>query len=203
MDTYKSYTERIIQPTPIILGLKLLPFSLGMAILLKAADSKFLSGGLDKLTTKEIIVELVFGILVCSTTYDDFNEEINNGQFDKYVKKYVQELVGEINSSKEFNIFDKISQFANYLKAGTVAPLYEIKESDKNSVSSNPIEPEEAIISTLMTDCGYTRNECLQLPLTETLSAYLLHAFKQGAIDLVGKDVFALKKKMKGNHVKS
>lgn len=196
-ESYKSFTERVIQPAPVILGLRLLPFTLGMSMLLKAANSKFLTG-ISNITLKELIIELVFAILVCSTTYDEFNAEINNGDFERYVNKYITELTQEIKASNEFNIFFRVNQFCNYLKAGTTAPLYEVKESGSSDISINPIEAEEQILSTLMTDCGYTRNEVLNLPLTETLSAFLLYAYKQGTIEIVSKELFDLKQTLKG-----
>jgi hypothetical protein len=203
MEAYKSYTDRIIQPTPIILGLKLNEFTLGHAMLLKSAKSKFLCGGIKDLTIQELVVELVFALLVCSTTYDDFKEEIQSGEITENIKEYVQTLTKEIKDSESFCLFKKVSQFIQYLKGGTTAPQYQIKERDESTITDNPIEPEEAIISTLMTDCGYTRNECLELPLTETLSAYLLYAYKQGTISLLSKEFLELKERMKGNHGQS
>jgi len=198
MDTYKSYAERVIQPTPTILGLKLLNFTLGHSMLLKTAKSRFMLGGLKELDDRGIIGELIFGLLVCSTTYDSFIEEMNDGSFKEYLNKYVADLIEEIKSSSMFNLYSKINMFANYIKDGTSTPYYYTAEDAKNDVSICPVEIEQSIISTLMSECNYTRDECLNVPLTETLSAYLLYAHKQGTVNLQSKEEYELQLRLKG-----
>lgn len=202
MDTYKTYTERILTPTPTILGLRLYPFTLGHSLLLKGVNSKFINGEYNKFldvntVAKHIVAdfnlipEFVLALLICSTTYDEFKDEVNNGELGNVINI----LVADIKTAK-VNFIEKIHAFAHYLKQGTDLPLYYNCE-DKNTVKTTPIELEEAVLSTLMTNCGYTRNECLNLPMTETLSAYLLYAHSMGSIELIGKDVFDLTQKLK------
>lgn len=200
MSEYKSYTERILTPTPTILGLRLMPYTLGHSIILKSANSKFITGGLRDCENRELIAELVFALLVCSTSYDDFKQEVYQDRFSSYLTEYVNRLTAEIAGSKEFNLFEKINAFASYLRNGTSTPLYYVTE-DSNEIKNNPIEFEEAIVSTLMSECNFTRDECLNLPLVETLSAFLLYAHKQGTVELISKDVWELKERMKaGTH---
>jgi hypothetical protein len=196
MNDFKSYTDRITTPNPIILGLKLLPYTLGHSILLKSANSKFVNEGLKGCTDKEVIGELVFALLVCSTTYDEFKEEIATGKFNTNFQGYIKKLIKDVKNSKEFNLFTKIGAFASYLRSGTSTPLYYVTE-DESEIINNPIEFEEAIISTLMSECNYTRFDCLNLPLVETLSAFLIYAHKQGSIELISKEVYEIKERMK------
>ena len=194
MKTYKSYIERVATLTPSVIGYRLLPFNLGHSIALKSAKSKFLNGAYNDfcdinsiykavVTDKTLVSEFVFAVLVCSTTYDDFREEVNNGSFVNTLEEVVERL-----KEDKFDIVQEIHCFALYLQQGTDAPLYDVKKTDDNEVvADSPIDPEENILSTLMSDCGYTRNECLNLPMTETLSAYLLYAHKMGSIILRSK----------------
>lgn len=196
MDAYKSYTDRILTPLPTILGLKLVPYTLGHSILLKSASSKFAVGGFKDCSDKELISELVFALLVCSTSYDDFKQEVYQDKFTRNMRRYVAQLLSEVKASKEFNLLAKINSFASYLRNGTSTPLYYVTENGSD-ISSSAIEFEEAIISTLMAECNFTRDECLNLPLTETLSAYLLFAHKQGTVELISKEVYQIKERMK------
>lgn len=199
MDSYTTYTERVLQPAPEVLGLKLLPFTLGHSMLLKCAKSQFILGDIESLKAlpvKSMIVELVFAVLVCSTTYEDFKKEIHEGTLQTELQQYVNDLTAGVEKAKSFCLLLEVSKFINYIKSGTTAPLYRVLNDNKNNVKTNPVEPEEAVISTLMTECGYSRNECLTLPLTETLSAYILYAYKQGTIELISKEVFELEQKL-------
>ena len=220
MDSFKTYSERIISPTPAILGLKLIPYTLGHSMLLKSAKSVFVCGGMEKLDMRHLIGELVFAILVCSTTYDEFLVEMNNGEFVKYMNQYVSAINDEILKLKDkkpskkrkrftikkdvsldglnrINLLDKIAQFTQYIKDGTSPPMYYPASGDENNVSNNPVELEQSIISTLMSECNFTRSECFNLPLTETLAAYLLYAYRQGAVRLESKEVFELRQRLK------
>lgn len=217
-DSYSTYTDRVLQPTPVIMGLKLLPFTLGHSMILKRAKSEFMVGSIESLqalNNNAMILELVFAIMVCSTTYDELQTEIHNGNFNNEVKKYfkfirkqlnlpkykwqmwlrriIKKLFPFLKDKKPFFLVAEVKTFLDYIKAGTSAPSYEVNKTESD-IQTNPIEPEEAIISTLMTDCGFSRSECLNLPLSETLSAYLLYAYKQGTIDLLSKEVVELMK---------
>lgn len=210
MDTFKSYTERVvITETPTILGIKLLPFSLGHSMLLKRHGSIFISGGFEGLKNSELITELIFAALVCSVTYDDFQKEVHTGQFQNELNKYIdclnQSLGTKQNRWKRLfripikspvNIIMEVVKFTTYLIQGSEVQKYNTVEKD--TVSNNPAEFEESILNTLMTECNWTRNDVLNLPYTETLAAYMLFAHKQGVINLVSKEEWELKQRMKG-----
>lgn len=198
MDKYTSFADRIFSPTPEILGLKLLPFTLGHSILLKSANSKFVVGGLKDCTLQETITELVFAILVCSVSYQEFKDEVQSGTLPLFLKQYAEDLLKQVKKVKEFNIFDKVNSFVLYLQRGTSTALFYNKESNDDVSKPNPIELEESIIATLMSECNFTRDECLNLPLTETLASFLIYAHKQGAIELISKQEFELTQKLKG-----
>jgi hypothetical protein len=203
--TFKSFTDRVATITPTVLCYRLLPFSLGHSLNLKAVKSKFITGEYNSfcdinhiaeklITDKDLIAEFVVALLVCSNTYDDFKEEIGNG----LIVNTIKELVKDIENNK-YNLLFSIHTFANYLKDGTNAPLYELTGDSQNNITSTPVDTEEAIVSTLMENTNYTRNECWNLPLTETLSAYLLYAHKVGSVELISKEICDLKASMKGN----
>jgi len=203
MTQYKTYTDRVLTLTPTVLAYRLKQFCLGHSMLLRAANSKFIDGTYNGfldvnniykafIVDKELLPEFVFAVLVCSTTYKDFQEEIANGDFVTILQDTIKDLDTK-------TIVEQIHTFAHYLKNGTNAPEYMICDNKKDdSVKGNVVSFEENILSTLMSDCGYTRDECINLPLTETLSAYLLYAHRMGSIELTSKEVFDMMNKAKG-----
>jgi len=222
MDTFKSYTERVITIPPVIGGYRLKPFSLGHTMLLKSVNSKFLSddyAGLCNINTVfeflvcdlTLIGEFALAILICSTTFEDFMEEVNNGEFGNALEQIRTEILGNpavvdakgaiIEKAVEpmSDLPYQIHRFAHYLKQGTVTPKYNIRKSD--SITTSPIEPEVIIQSKLMSEFGWTMEQTYNRPFTQAISSYFLYLHENSEdFKLESKEVFELKQKLKMEH---
>ena len=224
--TYKTYTERVSTITPTVLGYRLLPYSLGMSINLKAANSKFINGQYNGFLDinniyralycdyMTVMGEFIFAILVCSTTYDEFKEECGSGNifkardelFENVSSKYKTQLFNsgsvdntETKKDNRINVLYEIHKFAHYIhNATTDLPAYNIKETSKSEIESCPFEFEESVIDTLICNTTMTLNECLNRSITETVPVYLMQAHKNQHIEIVGKDLIEQMKAMKG-----
>jgi len=203
MNTYKDYTKQVLQLTTPVMGLRLYPFSLGHAMILKKEDSMFMRDKIDEtLTDRDLIAELVFAVLVCSTTYDEFMEETRSGELQKNLVEYVNKTVEEIEATELFSLQIEIQLFVQYIKNGTTPPYYyEVCNNSGADISVNPIAVEHSIKSILMTECNYTREECLNLPYNETLADFILYAHKQGTLNIISKEECELMEKLKGKNV--
>jgi hypothetical protein len=201
MEAYIPYIERVLQPTPVVMGLRMRPLTLGHMMLLKSLGSRFATGDIRQCTFVDLIQELALAVMICSDSYDSVQEEIHAGTFQQTARKHFDQYLKQLEKAVDnhFNLMAEIRLFSAYLKKGTTGPAYNVKlsEGDAN-VSVNPVEVEETMMSTVMSDCGYTRNECLNLPLTEILSAYLLHAHKNDAIELTSKEEIEMFNELKG-----
>lgn len=201
MDSFSTYTERVLQSPPTVFGYKLLPLTLGHTMLLKAAHSHFMFGdfnSLDELKISELIIELTLAILICSSTYDEFLNEMHTGEIQSVLKEMVEHSTRLSEIADGFNVYDEKNKFIHYLKNGIIAPDYKIKGGSNSDIKQNPIEPEQAMVATLMSaDCGFSRNECYNLPLSETLSAYILYAYKNDAIEITSKELHELMERKK------
>ncbi len=143
-----------------------------------------------------LIIETVFAALVCSTTYNEFLNEVETNKFQSECNKYVKLLTKQVKKSSRFNLYDEIKKLADYITDGTQAPYFiPVNKGDKSVGKQTPIEPEQAIVSTLMSnECGWSMDECYNSPLVETLSAYLLYVHEQGGIELKTKEQYELHK---------
>jgi hypothetical protein len=202
MSNFTTYAERLTVLQPIVCGYKLNPLTIGHLILLKSANSKFVGSDYTGFTSiddvykaliidKTLIGEFAYALLVCSTTFDEFKDECNSFQFNEAFDECKLTLL-----SLGIDIAKEIHKFAHYLKAGTKMPLYYVKE-DKNSETvssstSSPITNEENIISTLMSECNYTRSECMNLPYTEIFSAFILYAHKRGVVEIMSENLYTM-----------
>ena len=197
---YTTYIDRVIQPPPVVLGLRLKPLSLGHVILLKSAKSRFITGELKDITYQQLIGELVFALMVCSVSFDEFNDEVNAGRFEDSLTEYVTRISDEVKEAKDFNLHLEVNRFVKYIKDGTDSPLH--FESNAGGTSDYPIDVEQSIIHTLMSKCNWILDDCYNRPLTETISAYLLYAHEQGAVRLISRNVADIMKQLEGLNAK-
>lgn len=219
--TYKTYCQRIIPKVPTILGMKLLPLSLGHLLILQSENSIFLNEDFSQVKSDyDLIVELVLALMVCSATYDEIQIEKHNGTFQANAKEYITKLCGDLDielnksfkadfkrilrkhkliKSKYFNLNYQIRMFLDYLRDGQYYRKFEMADSNENDVCNNPIEGEESIKDILMSETTYTRKEILELPFNEIISAYQNYSYRQGVITIQSKAEFELKQKLKGD----
>src|ERR1035437_8676367 len=105
MSDYTNYTDRVLAIMPDCIGFRLLPFSLGMSQILKASNSKFITGEYNSfldinhiaqalITDNSVISEFVYAVLVCSTTPDDFLKECSNGELRQAVTDTAERIKG-------------------------------------------------------------------------------------------------------------
>ena len=209
-DIYQSFTDVILTPTPTILGLKLHPYSLGMQIHLRNANSCFVGNNFFKLKDSQILCELILALFICSTDYDSFRVEYEQGQIPQLIADYVPSVRQAIQKQKESKdilnnddlakaIAGKVDLFIQYINKGTTTQQFVTLKKDKDGFEKpNPIDFEQIMLDALMTECKYTRQEALNLPMTETLSAFLLLGHKRECIEIESKEKWLLKRKKKG-----
>jgi hypothetical protein len=219
MKAYKPFTSLVSTITPTVLGYRLLPFSLGMSINLKEGKSKFITGEYNGLCDinkvflalkhdKTLIAEFIFAVLTCSNTYDEVKEEYANGEMVKEYQKLMKRLLkkprkGNTKNQNKLwkpNLLYEIHRFCHYIKDGTDTLAYAIKNKKETEIQSNPFEFEESVISTLLETTNYTRDECYNLPMTETQNAYLIRQHKNDVIVIIDKKTSELMELMKGGN---
>lgn len=205
-ETYKSFTDVILNQTPTILGLKLQPYSLGHQIHLKNAKSCFVGDNFFKLKDSQILCELILALLICSTDYDSFRVEYEQGKLPQMIADYIPSVNKAIRNNKELITKEKLAEaianevdiFVQYINKGTTTQNFVAPKKDDDNFKPNPIDFEQTMLDTLIVECKYSRSEALNLPMTETLSAFLLLGYKREYINIQSKEVWLLKRKMKG-----
>ncbi len=197
-----TYTQRIIPEPYTILGLSLRPFSLGHFLLLQRFNCGFVSdkptlGGID---------DLILGCCVCSMTYEEFLDAITDDKlfytkesvftkksirkeisFKKWLKKWAKSVEKDIYSSKEFNLYEKIQLFKNYINSGVKAPYYYEGERFDN-VGESGGHWTQAILLVLTGELGFTHSQALNLPMAEVFVHYFKYAENNGIITLMNEE---------------
>jgi hypothetical protein len=194
--TYTSFSKRVLTVPPAIYGYQLKPLTLGHVLILRESNNGFINGEYNAfLDPKQIvhkmcddlgvIPDFANAILICSVTHDEFLKEHASGE-------YYSELI-ELKKTFDANpqiLIPQIQQMARYFHNGTQGPAGQpkAKSGEDGNLADGVIGQEQAMLFTLMKECGYTRDECLNtVPFTETLSSYLLYCHQMDAFELLSE----------------
>src|SRR4051794_3578091 len=113
MASVERYVNATIPDPYTILGLRLRPFSLGHYFLFRRFNCAF---GSDNPEGKGGIDDLLLALCICSRTYDEFLEFIQDGsQFQKWTARWGKAVVKQIKRERDFNMFEKFLLFKRYM----------------------------------------------------------------------------------------
>lgn len=187
-----------------VLGVRLHPFSLGHYFKLKRLGCAFVS---DEVSIANL-GDLLLGISVCSMrsnpdpSRDEFWQWLNRYEPDGFFSKLgyrIRRRVAGWFGKKVFtaaerdmmalgrklgpvDLPEKCRLFADYVKAHSTAPDYwEERSSDKKTGSHWA----HCLTQTLISKCGYTMEEVLNVPMSKALSDFFQYLESEGNIRLM------------------
>lgn len=170
-----------------ILGLRLLPLSLGRYRLLKRFDSPFVQDEEKNISLQEINKELFFALAVCGLSCDEFCFLLNNGKLKKELNRWGKKLK-KIVSKKGFNIFEHIESFRNFIAKGSEIPWVPLARQDMSEISQ--AHWSSSIESVLRSRVGWTAEEINEQPLTKALADYFKFLESEGVVKLYDHEVY-------------
>jgi len=191
-----------------ILGLKLLPLSLGRYRILHRLGCAFVS---DK-ETNAGIPDLILGVSICSMRCDEFLDAFETGKYFKFLKSwgkrinarppwYLRGKYGRIISATfigrhwrknhSFNFFQKIELFKNYISEAQKQPEYVPVHYSEHVVTAHWSEATEII---LRSELGWTAEEINEAPLSKAISDCLKYLEQQGMVRIFSPEEIELGK---------
>lgn len=124
--------------------------------------------------------DLILGVLICSMTFDEFNEFLTSPKYIKSVKKW----------GKKCGIFDlpsKARLFSEYLREAQRVPKFWIETEETEQSGSHW---SQALITTLH-NAGYSRDDALSVPLGQALYDFYKYAESMRAVRLMTEEEIA------------
>lgn len=177
---FEAYAETCIPTKWTILGLTLKPLSLGHYILMKRLGCRYAS---DEDGVKIDISDLILGTLICSMSYSEFVEFMDDKDFEKEVRKWGKTFTKQVKKDKHFNIFEKFVLFKDYITDGTRMPLF--WEGENSSGKPSGSHWSLNIHNVLIGELGFSNEEALNMPLTQVFAHYLRYLESQGAVEIM------------------
>lgn len=171
------------QEPHVILGLRLLPLSLGRYRLLKRFDCPFVADETRDVGLKELTNELFFALLVCGLPCREFVELIQSPNLKRHLKKWGRKVDKIIARDKHFSILEKIEAFKKYLADGSEIPWKILFKNDNSEAS--PTHWSSSISVTLRSKLGWTDDKIEEDPLSEAMADYFKFMEGEGVVKLV------------------
>lgn len=170
-----------------ILGLRLLPLSLGRYRLLKRFNSPFVSDKEESIDLKTLTSELLLALVICGLSFSEFNKHIENGTLEKELVEWGLLLSDQIKNEKHFSILEKAEAFKHYLAEGSKIP-WEIL--NKNNEQASPTHWSQAVEVTLMSKVGWTMEQVDEEPLTRAWIYFFKYLESEGVVRLIDPDQY-------------
>jgi hypothetical protein len=183
MSIAAEFTAALPEPQ-IILGLRLLPLSLGRYQMLKRFDCPFVDDEMREVQTDSLTKELFFALLICGLPVSEFKQLLNQPKkLAKEARRFGKVSGKVIARTKGFNIFQSFEQFKRYLSSATSMPWHVSPRSrdDGESVShwSHSMEV------TLRARAGWSQNEIDEEPMSKAMTFFFKYLESEGQVDLV------------------
>lgn len=174
-----------------ILGLRLLPLSLGRYRLMSYFEVGFVEEGDAKFSMEDFIL----GLLICSMRVDEFLSWFGSKKFHSDVRKWSRKVCPLSIRSKlpfgigkrfrlkhSFLIHEKVGLFKRYLDQGSKMPEFWDESSGEGSSGGHWSHSVEVV---LRSEVGWTEEEINERPLTKALADWLKHLENHGQVRLM------------------
>jgi hypothetical protein len=189
-----DFTAAIPEPYQ-ILGLRLLPLSVGRYRLLHRFNCAFVS---EEATTATI-GDLILGILICSMRFDQFVAFYESKSFAREVRRWANRIgatppwfmrnkwvklspIGKHwRKNHSFNFVEKMQLFKNYVNEAQAIPEYAPTHPSTQNSTAHWSSSVEIV---LRSELNWQLEEINEEPLTKALSDYFKHLEFQGLVKI-------------------
>jgi len=170
-----------------ILGLPLKPLSLGHLILLHRLKSSFVCEG------KPGYEDLAIGALICSLSYEDGLQAINDPETPKFLKLLAEKITGirdwtvslGFRRPRAIDIHANVEAFSNYIREGSSIPYYSYTPGDFKDIECPSVQ---IVKVTLMRDMKFSETEILNRSWALCLWDFVTLRALKGEVQMVERD---------------
>lgn len=188
-------------PEPrVILGVRLLPLSIGRYGLLKRFGSPFVEEqGVDFADKQlaEITKELFFGLVICGLPVSEFKALLQTPRkLAREARRFGKNACNIIARTPRFSILESIKQFKAFLDEGSAMPWHPMPRTGTGNDGGESVSHwSHSIEVALRARAGWLQHEIDEEPLTKALADFFKLMESEGTVDLISLEDYAFFKK--------
>lgn len=175
-----------LPPQFTVLGVKLLPLSLGRYRLMKFAEVAFVSESESKAGMEDLFT----GVVICGMPCKEFKTLLSNGRLEKILHKWGKRLRKQIKKEKDFSILAKIGLFNRYIQEGQTLPWVPLPVQRSGEMDTTLTHWSNSVEVCLRGSLGWTEEEIDEAPLTKALADYFKVMENEGCVKLMPHELY-------------
>ena len=185
-----EFTAALPEPQT-ILGLRLLPLSLGRYRLLKRFDSPFVDEAERNVSPEELTRELFFALLVCGLPVSEFKTLLMQPKrmtkearrFGKIARKYTKQ--------KGFSVLPCFEQFKKYCSQATAMPWHPLPNSHRGNAPESVSHWSHSMEVCLRSNAGWSAQEIDEEPMAKAMTDFFKIIESEGSVRLISHEDYA------------
>ena len=181
-----EFTAALPEPQT-ILGLRLLPLSLGRYRLLKRFESPFVDESPREVSVQELTKELFFALLVCGLPVSEFKDYLMQpDKLQKQARRFGK-VAGKFTKQKGFSILPCFEQFKKYCAEATAMPWHAMPK-DRADESESISHWSHSMEICLRSNAGWTAQEIDEEPMAKAMTDFFKFLETQGVVRLISHE---------------
>ena len=184
--TSYRFSDAVLPDKFVICGVELRPFCLGHFILLEHLNNPILNQEATDIALEDGMYWFFLALLVCSFTYDDAVELLNNeDEFKRISDQFFTNLTRNLEVEADWNIFSKMQLFKNYLRYYMDMPIYTEETSADVTTPSGTDWKQNLFL--IFKKLGYKEKDILNMNMKKMFFEWCSYAEAEGAIKVMNR----------------
>ena len=184
-----EFTAALPEPQT-ILGLRLLPLSLGRYRLLKRFESPFVDESPREVSVQDLTKELFFALLVCGLPVSEFKSYLMQPKLLAKQARRFGKVAGKFTKQKGFSILPCFETFKRYCAEATAMPWHPLPNSRTNE-AENISHWSHSMEICLRSNAGWTAQEIDEEPMAKAMTDFFKYMESQGSVRLISNADYA------------
>lgn len=187
--TQVNFCDTLIVDNYSICGVNLKPFCLGHVIILEAINNPLIKEAEENVEIDDGICYFFLALLICSVTYEDGIEMLNNPTlFSKICNEFCDNVIKNMELDPTWNIHTRINMYKNYMANFLQSmPLYNETSEDSGNNNTASGGDWKSSIFIIFKKLGYSQTEILNMNIKNLFMLWAQYAEGEGAIKICNK----------------
>lgn len=180
------YKDAVLPKKYTICGVELKPFSMGHLLLLEYTGNPLINVDIENINLLDGVYYFFHALLVCSLNYEDNLKVLNNEtEHIKLAQKFTVNLLEQMKREPDWNIFNKIKLFKEYIKYFMEMPMFTEENKSGADIPSGVDWKQNLIL--VFKKLGYEEKDIMDMNFKKIFYVWTSYAESEGALKVMNR----------------